>query len=245
VPDTDCTVGALEALLLNVRLADVPPVAAGANVTVNEVLLPAAIVIGKEAPVTENSDPLTPTAVTVTEAPLALRFAVCCFVVPTTTLPKLMLDGFTASWPGAVAVPLSVTERFGLEASEVIAIEPVALPAVLGAHTTLNVKLCPAAKESGGVIPLTVKSPPLAATAEIFTNAPPVLVSVSDNVLLLPTCTLPKVKEVGIAARVPGVIPVPDRETFNVGFDALLVNVTYPVALPDDEGEYITVKVVL
>jgi len=71
-PLRDCTVGELEALLANVTFADAVPEAWGANVTWNETLFPAAIVTGREIPLTENSDPFTPTDDTVTGALLAL-----------------------------------------------------------------------------------------------------------------------------------------------------------------------------
>jgi len=48
------------------------PEAWGANVIWIETLFPAAIVTGREIPLTENSDPFTPTDDTVTGALLAL-----------------------------------------------------------------------------------------------------------------------------------------------------------------------------
>jgi hypothetical protein len=44
---------------------------------------------------------------------------------------------------------------------------------------------------------------PLAVAAEMVTVVPPVLVMVSDKFALLPTCTLPKARLVGLAVSVP------------------------------------------
>ena len=63
------------ALLAKVMFADAVPDACGVNVTVKGAVLPAASVTGKESPVTENSEPLTPAEDTVTDAVLAERVA--------------------------------------------------------------------------------------------------------------------------------------------------------------------------
>ena len=71
------------------------------------------------------------------------------------------------------------------------------------------------------------------------------MVNVSDNVWLLPTCTLPKLRLVALAVSDPGVTPVPDSGTFKVGFDALLVIETLPLADPPVVGVKVTLKVTL
>src|SRR5579864_477647 len=71
-PVTTSTEGELAALLAKVTFAEALPEVCGANVRVNGTLLPAAIVIGKLSPLTENCDPLTPSDDTVTGALLAL-----------------------------------------------------------------------------------------------------------------------------------------------------------------------------
>lgn len=62
---------------------------------------------------------------------------------------------------------------------------------------------------------------------------------------MLPTVTFPKARLVGFALSVPGVTPVPDSETVNVGFGASEVIVRVPVALPLEVGAKLTVKLVL
>lgn len=74
--------------------------------------------------------------------------------MPTTTLPKLMLDGLTASDPGVVPVPLTGMERVGFEASELRVRAPLELPLAVGAKVTLNVKFWPGVNMTGGVMPL-------------------------------------------------------------------------------------------
>ena len=78
-----------------------------------------------------------------------------------------------------------------------------------------------------------------------MTLEPPVLVTVSDKVWLLPTVTLPKLRLAGFEPRVPCVTPVPDNGMVRVGFDAVEVMVTLPLALAADRGANLTLKVAL
>ncbi len=71
------------------------------------------------------------------------------------------------------------------------------------------------------------------------------MVTVSDNVCLLPTVTLPKLRLVGLAPSEPGDTPVPDNGMVRVGFDALDETVTLPLALPAEDGANETLKVAL
>ena len=68
------------------------------------------------------------------------------------------------------------------------------------------------------------------------------LVTVSDKDWLFPTVMLPKLRLVGFAPSVPGVSPVPDAGIVRVGFDALEVTVTLPLALPAEAGVKVTVN---
>jgi hypothetical protein len=81
--------------------------------------------------------------------------------------------------------------------------------------------------------------------AVIVTVEPPELVRVSDKVRLFPTCTLPKLRLVAVAVSEPGVTPVPESGTVNVGFDALLVMARLPGADPPVVGVNVTLKVAL
>ena len=74
---------------------------------------------------------------------------------------------------------------------------------------------------------------------------PPELVRVSDKVVLLPTCTLPKLRLDGFAVTAPAVTPVPDSETLSVGLDPLLMIARFPLAAPADCGANVTLNVAL
>ena len=97
-------------MLTKARLAEAVPDACGEKMTLNDAVLPAAIVRGKEIPLTLNSELFPPIEETVTGALLALSVPVCAKVLPTVTLPKLMVAGVTASCPGATPEPVRVTE---------------------------------------------------------------------------------------------------------------------------------------
>ena len=79
----------------------------------------------------------------------------------------------------------------------------------------------------------------------MVTVEPPVLVIFSDKDVLLPTVTLPKLRLVGLGARSPGEIPVPDNGMVRVGSEALEVMVMLPLALAAEEGANFTLKLVL
>jgi len=72
-----------------------------------------------------------------------------------------------------------------------------------------------------------------------------VFFTVSESVCLLDTCTLPKLRSVGLELSAPGASPVPESGTVNVGFDAFEVIVTLPLTAPADVGANETLKVAL
>ena len=78
-----------------------------------------------------------------------------------------------------------------------------------------------------------------------MTLEPPVLVTVSESDLLLPTVTLPKPSVVGFAPSVPCETPVPDSGMFRVGFEAFEVMLILPLAPVAVGGVNVTLKVVL
>jgi len=193
-----------------------------------------------------NPEPLTPTAEIVTLDPpvlVTVSDRVCLF--PTTTLPKLRLLGFDASAPAAVPVPDSGIVNVGFEALEVMVTSPLAAPAEVGANETLKLALCPEVSVTGAVIPVMLNPEPLTPTAEMVTLDPPVFVTVSDRVCLLPTITLPKLRLVGFDPNAPADTPVPVSPIVNVGFEPSEVIVTAPLTLPAVCGAKETVKLVL
>ena len=97
-------------MLANVSVALAAPAVEGLKVTVNGTLLPAAIVTGRDNPLTLNCELFEVAAVTVTSAPLALKLADPVPLAPVDTLPIVSAFGVTASCPvpelGGVEVPL-------------------------------------------------------------------------------------------------------------------------------------------
>src|SRR5208282_1633339 len=74
---------------------------------------------------------------------------------------------------------------------------------------------------------------------------PPVLVSVSDKLALLPTCTFPKARLLGFAVSAPCVAPVPESGMPKLESEPVEVRLTLPLAVPLAVGEKSTVKDVL
>lgn len=165
---------------------------------------------GKESPVTENSDPPTFAADTVTGPPLADMVPGWLFFVPTTTLPKFTPDGDRPICPPKLPVPDNATESVVLDAFELILSFPVNAPLVSGLKLTWNVALWPGLKVTGGLIPLKLKPVPLAIICEIVIALLAEFVRVSEEVLTVEVCTGPKLMLVGVAKSEPDeVVPFP------------------------------------
>ena len=127
------------------------PVADGANVTLSAAVCPGANVVLAPAPLTANPMPFTSTFEIVTLAfPVLVSVAPSELLLPSSTLPKsklLVLELNSAV--DAIELPLVeiISGEFGALLTS--AIEPVTFPAELGAKTTLNVMLWPAAMMIG------------------------------------------------------------------------------------------------
>lgn len=98
-----------------------------------------------------------------------------------------MLDGFGDKLPWVTPVPESGMLSVGFDPFEVIVMLPLTAPAADGANLAVNEVLCPALSVRGNVNPLMLNPVPVVEAAEIVTLVPPLLVKVSDCVLLLPT----------------------------------------------------------
>lgn len=232
------------ALLVNVRLADALPVACGVNVTVNPADCPAVSVAGSVIPDSTNSLLLMPADDTVTEALLALKVPVSALCDPTVTLPKFNVVGDTDNCPGVVPVPESAMPSGELDASDTSDRLPFTVPALAGANLTVKVTLWLAVRVVGKVRPLTEYPVPVTLAWEMVTVAPPVLVTVSDLLPGLPTCTLPKARVVGFADKDPGATPVPERPILSGEF-AFDVMARFPLTAPAAVGTNTTLKLTL
>jgi hypothetical protein len=122
---------------------------------------------------------------------------------------------------------------------------PLALPAEVGVKTTPKVKLCPGIRVSGKVSPVTLNPVPVTLACVTVRLEPPVLVSVSDSVWLLPTWTLAKLRLLAVAVSDPDVTPAPDSGMLRLGFEALLVMERVLLADPPVVGANFTLKLVL
>ena len=98
---------------------------------------------------------------------------------------------------------------------------------------------------SGKVRLLIEKPAPVKLACEIVTDDPPVLVRVSERFVLLPTCTLPKARVVGLADNIPCVVPVPVSAMLKFGLLAFEVMLTLPLTAPLAVGANFTVNEVL
>jgi len=78
------------------------------------------------------------------------------------TFPKAKLVGLAFSCPEVTPVPERGIERVGLGALLVTVIDPVKVPADVGANTAFKVVLCPTAIVTGRLSPLIPKPLPVA-----------------------------------------------------------------------------------
>jgi hypothetical protein len=127
------------------------------------------------------------------EFPLFVRVTVWELELPALMLPKLSVAGLADSVTvAATPVPVSAMVLGELGALLVTVTVPAALPEVLGANSTLNEAVPPAATVAGVVSPLTLKVPPLTEICEMVRGAVPVFVSTKDCDLVCPWTMLPK-----------------------------------------------------
>jgi hypothetical protein len=192
VPVSDSTEGELEALLVKEIFPAAAPELLGVNFTVRAADFPAAIVRGKDVPLTVNSELVVVAEETRTLAPDAVSVADIVLLDPTGTLPRLALPGETERLPAAPPVP----ER-GIVSVRFVPLEstvrlPFVAPPVFGRNSKLKVMLAAGARVAGGVIPVRAKAEPLVFAEEMTSGAAPMFFNVSDNILELPTATLPK-----------------------------------------------------
>jgi hypothetical protein len=211
------------------------PAEVGANATLNEVLAPAATVVGVERPLMAKPLPDTLACEMVTLADPPFRSVMVCELVPpAATFPKLTLDGVGESC-ASIPVPLRATvsgEPGALLAMETL---PEALPTAVGAKVTVTVELCPALTVAGRARPLRLKPAPEALAAEIVRAAFPGFVRAMVCDPLVPTTIVPKLTLKGLVVSSP-CVPVPLRAIVSVGLEASLATVTLPAIAPAERG---------
>jgi hypothetical protein len=223
------------------------PLAVGVNSTAKDVLCPAASVTGLK-PLKLKPVPLA-LALEIERLvpPVFVNVSDRLVLFPTWTLPNDRLVGVGDSVPWATPVALSGIVKLGFVPFEVMLTLPLAAPLAVGAKSTVKDVLCPAASVTGLKTLNKLKPVPLALAAEIERLVPPVLVSVSDKLVLLPTWTLPNERLVAFGASVPGVIPLPDKLTDTVSplfpfpwFAPVVPKATLPLKEPVAGGAKVT-----
>jgi hypothetical protein len=103
-----------------------------------------------------------------------------------------VIVGATAA---GVAVPVSAIVAVGVCGSLLVMIMlPVSFPAIVGEKEAFNVALAPGRIVLGVDMPETPKGPPLTEINEMTRFAPPVLLTVSEPLVVFPTTVLPKLR---------------------------------------------------
>lgn len=191
-------------------------------------------------------DPVTAALeITTSDPPEFVIVADCEPLLEVCTLPKLKLEGVDVSSPVAAAFPENATVTDGLEALLVIIRAPVFAPAASGAYFTVKLVLCPAASVKGRLGPLTLNPVPLAFACEIVTLVPPVFVTVSVRICVLPICVELNARLEEESDNTPAAAPVPESAMFAIPFAALLLIANVPDADPAATGANITLKLAL
>ena len=163
-------------------------------------------------------------------------------LLPTCTLPKL--TGLTVIAPEVAPLPERATIKLEEGLLVVIARLTLLLTADVGANTTLNEVLAPAARVTGKVKPCTVYPAPAAVCVKVMLE-PPELVTVSGRDFVLLTVTLPKARLEALAESVPGVAELPVTAAVSEGFEALLVTENVKLSVPAEVGAKTTLNATL
>lgn len=170
--------------------------------------------------------------------PVFVSVSACVFVCPSTTLPKLKVDGVTLK-PACTPVPLKLIVNGDPLALLVTVTVPVALPTAVGVNFAVKLRVWEAATVAGVLTPVKLNPVPLTAMLETVAAAFPVFVRVICWVALLLVETLPKFTLAGLALNCPTAVddPVPAKVTTAVGVvGSLLVIVRLPDTAPASVG---------
>ena len=159
--------------------------------------------------------------------PVFVSVTLCDCVLPTVTLPKASLPGFTATCPSLTPVPDKEMSVIALDASLPIAAVALKLPAALGVNARVSDALCPATIVTGRLGAVSEKyfvdTEALLMLADVF----PVLLTESVSTLLLPAATLPKSNACAPNDKLPVAIGVGVEF---VGVDDLELNPWHPAS---------------
>ena len=161
------------------------------------------------------------------------------------TLPKFRLESLVLSTPAAAAFATSGMLRVELEALLLTDRVPLATLPDGGVKVTLKVVLWPASSATGSVRPVKLKPVPDRLAWVMVRLEPPELVKVSERVLGVDACTLPKFRLEGAEVSDPAVATLAASGTMSVPLDASLANESAALAAPPDCGLKVTLKAAL
>ena len=180
VPETMTLSDGVAALLVKSKVPAIVAAELGSKLIVKAELPPGVMVSGKAIPVSVKPEPLSDACEIVRLAvPGFFTVMVCVLVTPTLTLPKLTLVGTTVICGCTpVAENEMVVGEFVALLTKVM--PPEDDPATVGAKMIGMVRLCPAARVTGRVTPLSVKPVPVKLICEMVTLEFPVLETVTD-----------------------------------------------------------------
>jgi hypothetical protein len=130
--------------------------------------------------------------------PVFVSVSACVFVCPSTTLPKLKVDGVMLN-PTCIPAPLKLIFNGEPFASLVTVTVPVAFPTAAGVNFAVKLRVWEAATAAGVLTPVKLNPVPLTVMLEIFAVAFPVFVSVINWLALLLVETFPKFTLAGLA----------------------------------------------
>jgi hypothetical protein len=151
---------------------------------------------------------------------------------------------FKAMLCGLNCPPLPASAMESAPALLLTVIDPVVLPAAVGAKVTFKTAVCPGVSVVFTLAPFAVNAAPATTRLKSVTFAFPELVSVACKELLLPITTLPKSKFVVLEVNeAAGATPLPLATIISGDPGASLISETDPLTLPADCGAKTTLNV--
>jgi len=133
------------------------------------------------------------------ELPVFVTVNPCAAELPSATLPKLRLPGFTLIvYDAATPVALSATAAAEFGALLIIETAPLTLPVDCGLYCTLKFPLWPGVSVMGSANPLKLKPAPVTVACETVKFAVPLFLSCTVCEFVFPVTTEPKLALVGV-----------------------------------------------
>lgn len=242
VPLRPIAVGDPETFVVSEMLPERLPAVVGAKTALNDMVL-LGVTVCAEKPVTLKPAPVTLSDETTRfTVPVFFTVIVCELFVPSTTLPKVTLEG-VIDMAGSAPLPLSgiaVGEAGRFVETEML---PETAPADAGAKTALKLMLLPGVSVSA--VKLTTLNPvPVTLSDETTKLALPVFLKVIACVEPVPSATVPKLTLEGVT-DMAGCVPVPVRAIAVGEFGRFVETKMLPETAPAVVGEKTALNVIV